>query len=88
MKETSKITYDFGKLKRFLTLIRLIMQDVLLTLTKRCYYEFYDFIASFVPDEVIVESSNKVINKYSTDPKKTVRKRPLFNIDLIKSFNE
>lgn len=25
MKETSKITYDFGKLKRFLTLVRLMM---------------------------------------------------------------
>lgn len=25
MKETSKITYDFGKLKKFLTLIRLKM---------------------------------------------------------------
>ena len=26
MKETSKITYDFGKLKRFLTVVRLMMQ--------------------------------------------------------------
>ncbi len=26
MKETSKITYDFGKLKRFLTVVRLISQ--------------------------------------------------------------
>lgn len=25
MKETNKITYDFGKLKKFLTLIRLMM---------------------------------------------------------------
>ena len=25
MKETSKITYDFGKLKRFLTVVRLMM---------------------------------------------------------------
>ena len=25
MKETSKITYDFGKLKRFLTVVRLKM---------------------------------------------------------------
>jgi len=25
MKETSKIIYDFGKLKRFLTVIRLMM---------------------------------------------------------------
>jgi dynein heavy chain, axonemal len=26
MKETSKITYDFGKLKKFLTVVRLMMQ--------------------------------------------------------------
>jgi len=25
MRETSKITYDFGKLKRFLTVVRLMM---------------------------------------------------------------
>jgi dynein heavy chain len=30
MQETSKITYDFGKLKRFLTLVRLMMQDTVL----------------------------------------------------------
>jgi dynein heavy chain len=32
MKETSKVTYDFGKLKRFLTVVRLVMQDTLLSL--------------------------------------------------------
>lgn len=32
MKETSKITYDFGKLKKFLTLVRLMMQDTILSL--------------------------------------------------------
>jgi dynein heavy chain len=37
MKETSKITYDFGKLKRFLTVVRLMMQDTVLTLVQRCY---------------------------------------------------
>jgi dynein heavy chain len=30
MKETSKITYDFGKLKRFLTVVRLMMQVTIL----------------------------------------------------------
>jgi len=43
MKETSKITYDFGKLKRFLTVVRLMMQDTLYSLIKRCYYALYDF---------------------------------------------
>jgi len=38
MKETSKITYDFGKLKRFLTLVRLMMQDTLSSLIWRNYH--------------------------------------------------
>jgi dynein heavy chain len=38
MKETSKITYDFGKLKRFLTVVRLMMQDTVLSVVKRNYY--------------------------------------------------
>ena len=40
MKETSKITYDFGKLKRFLTLVRLMMQDTLQTVIWNSYHEF------------------------------------------------
>jgi dynein heavy chain len=64
MKETSKITYDFGKLKRFLTVVRLMMQDTLLTLVERCYNGYYDFIKSFVPNKVIIKSSNEVENIY------------------------
>ena len=62
MKETSKITYDFGKLKRFLTVVRLMMQDTLLTLVKRCYYGYYDFIRSFIPKTVVINSSSDVKN--------------------------
>jgi len=60
MKETSKITYDFGKLKRFLTVVRLMMQDTLLSLVKRCYNGYYDFIRSFIPKEVLITSSSDV----------------------------
>jgi dynein heavy chain, axonemal len=49
MKETSKITYDFGKLKRFLTVVRLMMQDTVLTLVKRCYTQMHEKILSFIP---------------------------------------
>lgn len=34
MKESSKITYDFGKLKRLLTVIRLMMQDTVASLIR------------------------------------------------------
>ena len=52
MKETSKITYDFGKLKRFLTVVRLLMQDTVLSLVKRNYTKFATFMKAFVPDQV------------------------------------
>jgi dynein heavy chain, axonemal len=37
MRETSKTTYDFGKLKRFLTVIRLMMQDTIATVIQKSY---------------------------------------------------
>jgi dynein heavy chain len=60
MKETNKITYDFGKLKRFLTLVRLIMQDTVYSLVKRCYINMQDYILSFVPLNVIINTPNDV----------------------------
>lgn len=85
MKETSKITYDFGKLKRFLTVVRLLMQDTLLSLVKRCYNDYYDFIRSFIPKEVTINSSSDVINRYDLSDKSiTWRQRPLFTLDLNK----
>lgn len=50
MKETSKITYDFGKLKRFLTLVRLMMQDTLTYIVDVNYHEYEKYMLSFVPD--------------------------------------
>ena len=35
MKETNKLTYDFGKLKRFLTFVRLMMQNSLRKLVEK-----------------------------------------------------
>ena len=65
MKETSTITYNFGKLKRFLTVIRLMMQDTLTTLVNKSYREYYNLIHSFIPDSVKVISSNKVENVFN-----------------------
>ena len=66
MKETSKITYDFGKLKRFLTLIRLIMQDTIQTLVQTKYRKYEEFILSFIPDEVRIEAPNSVQNIFKS----------------------
>lgn len=57
MQETSKITYDFGKLKRFLTVVRLMMQDTVLSVVKRCFIEFRNYLASSLPYNVIVKNA-------------------------------
>jgi len=66
MQETSKITYDFGKLKRFLTVVRLMMQDTVLDVVRKCFYEFRDYIAASIPKRVIVKNSCEITNDYLT----------------------
>jgi dynein heavy chain, axonemal len=66
MQETSKITYDFGKLKRFLTVVRLMMQDTVLSVVKRCFYEFKDYIFENIPKNVNVKNACEVVNDYLT----------------------
>lgn len=60
MQETSKITYDFGKLKRFLTMVRLMMQDSLLAVVRKSYYDLRDYIFSYIPVDVIIISASEV----------------------------
>lgn len=66
MQETNKITYDFGKLKRFLTVVRLMMQDTVLSVVKRCFYEFKDFISESIPKRVEVINACETVNYYLT----------------------
>lgn len=47
--ETSREIYEIGKLKRFLTEVRFIMQDTLLVLTRRSVERFKNAILSFLP---------------------------------------
>ncbi|EGR27865.1 hypothetical protein IMG5_187090 [Ichthyophthirius multifiliis] len=88
MKETNKITYDFGKLKRFLTLVRLIMQDTVYSLVKKCYIDMQDYILSFVPKNVIIRSPNDVENIFREGKKNQKDIIPLFLIDLVKTQND
>lgn len=60
MKENERITYDFGKLKKFLTVIRLMMQDTVTTLVQKNYHAYREMILSFIPSEVIVKSTKEV----------------------------
>lgn len=62
--EKSKETYEFGKLKKFLTLVNFMMQDTVLNLCKDSVKEFVDYLLDFIPDSTIIESTGKVINNY------------------------
>jgi dynein heavy chain len=101
MQETSKITYDFGKLKRFLTVVRLMMQDTVLSVVKRCFHEFRDYIAASIPKRVNVLNACEVTNHYLTEEEERTlnaeRKHklekartfePLFYVDLVKTKDD
>ena len=92
INETHKTTYDFGKLKRFLTLVRLEMQDVLLTLSKREFFMYHETIEYFVPEDVKIQRANTVHNTFKPDSKlpadKATKRIPLFQIDLIKHSHD
>jgi dynein heavy chain len=67
LNETSKEAYEMGKLKKFLTQARFVMQDTLLYMTEASVKRFVASICYFVPISAEVVSSNEVKNKYYTD---------------------
>ena len=86
--ENSQDTYEFGKLKKFLTVVNFMMQDTVLTLSKNSVQEFVDFLLSFIPEETIVNSTADVKIRFKTvydaitqEPKP--EPKPLFVLDLI-----
>lgn len=101
MQETSKITYDFGKLKRFLTVVRLMMQDTVLAVVRKSYHDFRDYLLKNIPKKVTVLNACEVHNHYLTDDeqktldqedkKKLIKQRkaePLFFVDLVKTKDD
>jgi dynein heavy chain len=65
--EDEKESYEFGKLKKFLSLVNFMMQDTVLNLCKLSVYEFVDYMKDFIPDETLITSASIVTNKF---PKK------------------
>lgn len=84
MKENSKITYDFGKLKRFLTVVRLMMQDTVQTLVHSNYTKFVEYLKSFIPGSVNVDDPSNIINHFQNKPAPL----PIFVIDMIKTNDD
>ena len=62
--ETSKETYEFGKLKKFLTLVNFMMQDAVLTLATDSVAEFVEFILKFCPEDTKIISTKEVVNTF------------------------
>ena len=62
--ETSKETYEFGKLKKFLTLVNFMMQDTVLTMSKESVREFVDFVLKFCPLDSKIISTKEVHNTF------------------------
>lgn len=79
MKETNKLTYEYGKLKRFLTVIRLNMQDSVFDLLKRSLKGFVRFFKLRIPARVCVKSENEIENEYVEG---SIR-QPVLSIDFI-----
>jgi len=85
--ETSKDVYEMGKLKKFLTQSKFVMQDSLLYMTEASVKRFVQAIIDFVPIGCEVKDSNTVVNTFYTEeqikqmgaPKEKI---PLFHIDL------
>ena len=82
-------TYEQGKLKRFLTAVRVEMQDVLRILIKRSYTNYHDVVLQFIPDAVEIKSPQEVHNRFNKlkgeNPESPA---PLFLLDLVKAAND
>jgi dynein heavy chain len=64
IKEDSKETYEFGKLKKFLTLVNFMMQDTVLTMSRESVKEFVEFILAFCPKGTKIINTNEVYNTF------------------------
>lgn len=62
--ETSKETYEFGKLKKFLTLVNFMMQDTILSMCKESVRDFVKFMIKFIPEETHVMNTSEVKNVF------------------------
>ena len=62
--ESAKETYEFGKLKKFLTLVNFMMQDTVLTMCKESVREFVEFVLKFCPLDTKIISTKEVYNTF------------------------
>lgn len=88
----SRDVYENGKLKKFLTQVKMIMQDTLLAITQRSVTHFVENMLKFLPHAVNVIDSYKVENSYFTKEEREANESlsdpfPLFQIELTTDLN-
>jgi len=84
LNETLLEAYNRGKLKKFLTLIRIKMQETVQFLFEKSFKKYVDTILKFIPPECSVISTNKVENKYAKNQLDDLERPPfpLFTVEL------
>ena len=83
--ESLKEAYDLSKLKKYLTMVKVMMQDSLYTMTHRSLYKFVNALTLFIPDSVQINSPRAVLNAFANvDEDNPVPPIPLIAIDIVK----
>ena len=89
--ETSKETYEFGKLKKFLVLVNFMMQDTILTMCRSSVISFMNYVLKFCPESTEITTTNSVKNifnkKLVTEEDSDFEAEPFTEIDA-KEHNE
>jgi len=87
LNESSREIYQMGKLKKFMQVVRFMMENTLLYMTQDSVRKFTSIILDFVPEGVTVKDSYTVYNTFNAA---FLEQReggkpppPLFNIDLM-----
>ena len=80
----SKEIYEYLKLKKYMTVVKSIMQDTLYTLVTRSMVNYVEFIEKFIPEEVVITDVNDVKNYYPLIPIEEKQTELNSTYDLIK----
>jgi len=86
LEETNRDTYDFSKLKKFLVLTRVMMQDVLRSLIEQSLGQLVSTIEMVCSADVTVTSTADVVQVYPESTPRSFRS-PIMSLDIDISDN-
>jgi len=84
LKVASKEIYEYLKLKKYMTVVKLVMQDTLNILVTKSMTRYVEFFESFIPEDVIIEDVNKVEDIFPAPQKEIEDDKLNTTNDLIK----